>query len=281
MSTSDTPQQDQEVEINYTITTSTGVIVDTTFNKASFCYILGTNKIHKEIDTAIASMHKGEKRKLILTEQTSKDILNLYNTSNIKDETTTTTTTNELIPLTCEIELIDYYPKIKSVFEMDTNEKMNISKKYKEEGVTMFKQAKYVDAIDKFKEGISYLDKVPQHEVTADITTLKVSQMLNICNCSNKIKDYMNTIKTANDVVTIQNDNVKAFYYRANAYAYLDEFDNAEGDYVKLVELMKNENDPGVIALRKLIDVRKKEKENKDKSKYKSIFKKGIYDDVK
>ena len=276
MSTSDTPQQDQEVEINYTITTSNGVIVDSTVNKASFCYILGTNKIHKEIDAAIASMHKNEKRKLILTEQTSKDILRLYNNKPNEEEAIT-----DLIPLTCEIELIDYYPKIKSVFEMDTNEKMDISKKFKEEGVALFKQGKYVEAIEKFKEGISYLDKVPQHEVSADITTLKISQMLNVCNCSNKIKDYMNTIKMATDVIALQNDNVKSFYYRANAYAYLDEFDKAEGDYVKLVELMKNENEPGVVSLRKLIDVRKRDKENKDKSKYKSIFKKGIYDDVK
>ena len=142
MSTSDTPQQDQEVEINYTITTSTGVVVDSTTNKASFCYILGTNKVHKEIDTAIASMRKNEKRKLILTEQTSKDVLALYGTAS---EAAT-----DLVPLTCEIELVDFYPKIKSVFEMDTNEKTAISRKFKEEGVALFKEGKYVEAIEKF-----------------------------------------------------------------------------------------------------------------------------------
>ena len=273
MSTSDTPQQDQEVEINYTITTSTGVVVDSTTNKASFCYILGTNKVHKEIDAAIASMRKNEKRKLILTEQTSKDVLALYGTAS---EAAT-----DLVPLTCEIELVDFYPKIKSVFEMDTNEKTAISRKFKEEGVALFKEGKYVEAIEKFKEGISYLDKVPQHEANADITALKVSEMLNVCNCSNKIKDYASTIKMATDVVAMQTDNVKSFYYRANAYALLDEFDKADNDYTRLVELMKSESDPGVVALRKLIDARKKDKEHKDKSKYKSIFKKGIYDDVK
>ena len=48
------------------------------------------------------------------------------------------------------------------------------------------------------------------------------------------------------------------------AYSYLDEFEKANADYTKLVSILKNEKDPGVEALRKLIDTRHNEKENKD-----------------
>ena len=74
---------------------------------------------------------------------------------------------------------------------------------------------------------------------------------------------------------------MKSYYYRGTAYAYLDEFDKANEDYNKLIELMKSSNDPGVISLRQLIDSRKQNKENKEKEKMKNIFKKGLYDDNK
>ena len=61
------------------------------------------------------------------------------------------------------------------------------------------------------------------------------------------------------------------------ANANLDEFDKANEDYKKLIEILKDEKDPGVQALRQLIDTRKSTKENKEKAKYKNIFKQGLY----
>ncbi len=67
---------------------------------------------------------------------------------------------------------------------------------------------------------------------------------------------------------------MKSYYYRGTANAYLDEFDKANEDYNKLVDLMKSIDDPGVVSLRQLIDTRKLNKENKEKGKIKIYLKK-------
>ena len=54
--------------------------------------------------------------------------------------------------------------------------------------------------------------------------------------------------------MNITKDNIKSYYYRGTANAYLDEFDKANEDYNKLVDLMKSIDDPGVVSLRQLID---------------------------
>ena len=110
---------------------------------------------------------------------------------------------------------------------------------------------------------------------------LKISLLLNICNCNNKIKNYPKTIEISNKVEKIDPSNIKIYYYRGNANAYLDEFEKAYEDYNKLYEKIENKNDPGVIALKNLIDERKKTKESKQKSRLKNLFKQDLYSDTK
>lgn len=259
------PKIGQEVLLNYSLKRGDNTIIDTTNNKAPFSYILGSNKVYQEIDNEIQKMQKGEKKEIILSQKTIDDILKIHNKE-------------EKGEIKCEIELIDFYDKIKSVFEMDTNEKKGRALLLKEEGVALFKSSDYKKAVEKFKEALSFVEKISEHEITEEIKTLKISLMLNSCNCSNRIQDYPSTISMAGNVISIKDDNAKSYYYRGMAYAYLDEFEKANADYTKLVSILKNEKDPGVEALRKLIDTRHSEKENKEKAKYKSIFKKRLYD---
>ena len=241
-----TPKVGQEIEINYKISTNNGVILDTTENKHSFKFIIGSNKILKEIEEEILKMQKGESKDIKLNSENCENIFNL-----IKDENNSEEKNKEL---NCHIELIDFYDKIKSIYEMDTNEKEEMAKKLKEEGVEYFKKQEFEKAIEKFKESDSYIIK---------------------------INEKAETVKVANEVINLTKDNMKSYYYRGTAYAYLDEFEKANEDYNKLIELMKSSNDPGVISLRQLIDSRKQNKENKEKEKMKNIFKKGLYDDNK
>ncbi len=268
-----TPKVGQEVEINYKISTNEGVILDSTENKHSFKFIIGSNKIIKEIEEEVQKMQKGESKDIKLNSENCENIFNL-----IKDENNSEEKNKEL---NCHIELIDFYDKIKSIYEMDTNEKEEMAKKLKEEGVEYFKKQEFEKAIEKFKESDSYIIKINEKDITSEMKMLKYSVLLNQCNCNNRLKNYTETIKVATEVINLTKDNMKSYYYRGTAYAYLDEFDKANEDYNKLVELMKSSNDPGVVSLRQLIDSRKQNKENKEKGKMKNIFKKGLYDDNK
>lgn len=258
------PQKGNEVEIKYTLKTKGGTVIDTTSSKPNFRFIIGSGKVYKEIEDKIMQMTKGEKGSIELEVKNNESVLGVQ------------------VPqgesIDCEIELIDYYEKIKSVFEMDVNEKVAIAKKEKEEGVDEFKKGEYGKARNKFKEGLGYIEKIPNKDMTKEIEEMKISFLLNMCNCLNRIKDYPETIKLVKSVIEIKSDNAKAYYYRGVAYANLDEYDQANEDYSKLSSLVPDISDPGIVALRNLIDTRQKDKEAKEKSKVKALFKKGLFD---
>ena len=264
------PKVGQEVEINYKISTSEGKILDSTENKHSFKFIMGSNKILKEIEEEVKQMQKGESKDIKLNPDNSENIFNL-----IKDENNEENKNKEL---NCHIDLINFYDKNKSIYEMNTEEKEQMSKKLKEEGVEYFKKQEFEKAITKFKESYSYIIKIYDKDLTSEMKMTKYSVLLNQCNCYNRLKNYSETVKIANEVINLTKDNMKSYYYRGIANAYLDEFEKANEDYNKLVELMKSSDDPGVVSLRQLIDSRKINKENKEKEKMKNLFKKGLYE---
>lgn len=267
-----TPKIGQEVEINYKISTNEGKILDTNENKHSFKFIMGSNKILKEIEEEVKQMKKGESKDIKLNPNNSENIFNL-----IKDENNEENKNKELI---CHIDLINFNDKVKSIYEMDTEEKEEMAKKLKEEGVEYFKKQEFEKAIEKFKESYLYIIKIYDKDLTSEMKMTKYSVLLNQCNCYNRLKNYAETVKITNEVINLTKDNMKSYYYRGTAYAYLDEFEKANQDYNKLVELMKSSDDPGVISLKQLIDSRKLNKENKEKGKMKNLFKKGLYEEV-
>jgi len=274
---SDCPKIGQEVEIKYKIYTNDEKVIDSTENHPNFRVLLGNNKIINDIENTILQMKKGEKReKIKISEENSDNILNLLNFNN-KEENKTENNKEIFF----DIELIDFYDKIKSVYEMGTEEKFEMAKKIKLDGVNNFKNNEFEKAIKNFEEADKYIEKINEKDITEEMKKLKISLLLNICNCNNKIKNYPKTIEIANKIEKIDSKNVKIFYYRGNANAFLDEFEKAYEDYNKLVENIENKNDPGVIALKKLIDDRKKTKESKQKSRLKNLFKQDLYSDTK
>lgn len=263
------PVEGDEVKINYVIKAN-DTVIDSTGDKLGFCYSCGGGKVYDVIDKEVKKMTKGEKKLIDLSDQDAKEILLRSNTQ-----------CNDSSKVTIQVELLDFYPKIKSVYEMDTKEKVDRANEIKVVAATEYKQNEFQNAITKFKEAFTFIEKIPDKEIVGDIFKLKVSLLLNQCNCHNRLKQYDESIKVANEVIRIDNESAKGHYYRGVAYANLDEFEKAENDYKKLVEILKADNDAGVIALKNMIDSRQKEKNEKEKNRMKSLLKKGIYDDIK
>ncbi len=162
---------------------------------------------------------------------------------------------------------------------MDINEKVSVSKKYKEEGVTYYKSQKFKEAFDKFQESLKYISKISDKDLNTEIKQLKLSLLVNSCNCCNRLKDYTETLKICKKVFELDDKNCKGYYYCGFANAYLDEFTEAEYNYNKLVEILKNDKDEGIIALKNIIEKRRSEKNAKEKSKMKSFLKQRLYED--
>ena len=127
-------------------------------------------------------------------------------------------------------------------------------------------------AFEILKDAISVIEKINKENLTPEINKFLISLLLNECNCFNNLKDYTNTIKTGNRIIEIEKNTLKVYYYMGNAYAYLDEFQDAQKCYDKLYELIENKDDPGVKALNELINKRRKTKEDNARRKFRAFL---------
>ena len=263
------PRKNQEVEINYTIKNSKGAVLDSTVGAAPFRYLLGSNKIIPEIEEQILGMKKGEKESFEISKETAEKIFNLI-LQDIEDITDT---------LTIEIELVDFYDKIKSIYELTVEEKFDRAKEEKEKFAANYKGGKYEAGVDNLKESLNYINKIPEKDLSPEIKSFKLSLQLNFLNVYNKLKQYQNTIKLGKELADANPKAAKLFYHLANAYAQLDEFEEAEKNYKILEALMgENKGDQGLVAVKKLIEERRIKKENDSKKKMKAFLNKGLFE---
>jgi peptidylprolyl isomerase len=262
----DYPPSGYEVEVHYEGRLhSNGNIFDSSKNRGTFKFLLGEGSVIKGWEIGVASMKKGEVAEFFLAPTYG------YGDRGAGDK----------IPgnsaLIFEIELINFYEKPKSKYEMDLPEKLALAKKAKDEGVAFFQQKNFSDAVLKFEDGYSYIDKTSPREITQDVKDLMMSLLLNMSNCYNNLKQYESTKKKINEALKIK-ENAKCYYYRGIALCKLDEFDEAENDYKKLVGMV-SADDSGVKFLKNSIDEARLAKEKKSKSMYKSFFKTSLYED--
>jgi peptidylprolyl isomerase len=266
--TGDSPKSGQEVEVHYEgKLASNGKIFDSSKDRATFKFVLNGGQVIKGWDVAVATMKKGEKANFYLKADYA------YGAQGAGAD----------IPpnsdLIFEIELLDFYNKAKSKYELDISERVSTAKQLKEEGIKLFKEKNFADAAFKFEEGYSFVDKTSPKDTTEEVKELCISLLLNMSNCYNNLKQYEATIKKTTEAIKLKQYLAKAHYYRGIAYANTGEIEKAEEDYKVLVILVA-EGDQGVLNLRKLIDEKKAQKSKSEKALFGKFFKSSVYDDV-
>lgn len=269
---SDYPKIDQEVEIKYKITNYKNEVIDSTEGKSNFIFILGKLNILKSVSNALLTMTKGSKKTIDINIEQEPNIFDVIPESE-KEKLMNEKDIDEKYKIVkCEIELIDFRDKIKSVFELTNEEKYEKAKNLKLKFVEEYKQKKFKEGISSLDESLNFVEKISKEFNTEEVQKFKLSLMLNKCNCFNNLKEYPSTVKLSKEIIKIEPNSVKAYYYLGNSLAYLDEFDEAMENYNKLYELMPDKKDPGVVALNELINTRKKNKENQARKKFKAFL---------
>jgi peptidylprolyl isomerase len=262
----DCPPDHYEVEVHYEgKLESNGSTFDSSYSRGPFKFQLGQGSVIKGWDVGVKTMRKGEKAEFILRSDYA------YGDRGFGDKIPAKST------LVFQVELLNFYPKEKSKYEMDLPEKISNAKKLKDEGVSLFSQKNYSEAVAKFEDGYSYLEKTSFKELTSEAKDLILSLLLNMSNCYNNLKKYSQTVKHIQEALKVK-ESPKCYYYSGIANANLEEFESAENDYSKLVSLVPAD-DPGVKSLRNLINEKKVSKETKSKNLYKSFLKTSLYDD--
>ncbi len=262
----ESPSDNLEVQVYYTGKLhSNGKEFDSTRSGNPFRFILGEGSVIKGWDLGVKTMKKGEKAEFILAPEYA------YGERGVSSIPANST-------LNFEIELLDFGQKVKSKYDMDYPEIIALAKKAKEEGIKLFQEKKFDDAILKFDEGDSYLEAIDKNQQTDESNELLVSLLLNISNCCNNLKLWDRTLSNVEKVLKIK-EHPRCYYFRGVAQTNLENFEKAREDLEKLRKLVA-ENEPGVNYLKNLIGEKVTEKEKREKSLFKSFLRGPIYDDV-
>ncbi|KAJ8477665.1 hypothetical protein OPV22_021392 [Ensete ventricosum] len=170
-----------------------------------------------------------------------------------------------------EVELVSFV-KEKESWDMNTAEKIEAAAKKKEEGNALFKMGKYMRASKKYEKGSKFIehDNSFSEEEKKQSRALKAICSLNNAACKLKLKDYKEAEKLCTKVLETESRNVKALYRRAQAYIQLVDFDLAELDIKKALEIDPDNRD--VKSEYKTLKEKMKEYNKKDAKFYGNIF---------
>ncbi|GMI70034.1 hypothetical protein like AT5G48570 [Hibiscus trionum] len=143
-----------------------------------------------------------------------------------------------------EVEMISFV-KEKESWDMNPQEKIQASGKKKEEGNALFKAGKYERASKRYEKAFRFIeyDSSFSDKEKQEAKLLKVTCNLNNAACKLKLKDYKKAKKLCTEVLELDDRNVKALYRRAQAYMQLVEFELAEADIKRAMEIDPDNRD--------------------------------------
>ncbi|KAK7382709.1 hypothetical protein VNO80_01720 [Phaseolus coccineus] len=181
------------------------------------------------LDRAVLTMKKGEVALLTIAPEYG------FGSSESQQELAVVPSNSTLY---YEVELVSF-EKEKESWDMTTPEKIEGAGKKKEEGNALFKAGKYGKASKRYEKAVKFIeyDTSFSEEEKKSSKTLKVACNLNNAACKLKLKDYKQAEKLCTKVLELESTNVKALYRRAQAYIQLADFDLAEFDIKKALEL--------------------------------------------
>ncbi|XP_022953866.1 peptidyl-prolyl cis-trans isomerase FKBP62-like [Cucurbita moschata] len=170
-----------------------------------------------------------------------------------------------------EVELVAF-DKEKESWDMNNQEKVEAAGKKKEEGNVLFKSGKFARASKRYEKAVKFIeyDSSFSEDEKKQAKALKVACNLNNAACKLKLKQYNEAEKLCTKVLELESSNVKALYRRAQAYIELADFDLAEFDIKKALDIDPNNRD--VKLEYKTLKEKVKEYNKKDAKFYGNMF---------
>ncbi len=244
-----------------------------------FTFNLGVGEVIKGWDIGMATMRKGEKS---ILKCTSDYAYGNSDQGKIKAGDT----------LLFEVEMLDFKPKKKALYDMTPQEKVETAQELKDEGTKLFKAGEFTGAVDKYVEATTYLqpetplsDSEDDISMDVDMSTPKMKALLLTCllnasQASLSGKKYTDAVKMANKALESDPRNVKGLFRRGCAQRHLALFPQARESLLEAYHI-----DSTNAAVVKELAILKKDiqmSRKKDKETYGGFFHKlDVYDDKK
>ncbi|XP_061583243.1 peptidyl-prolyl cis-trans isomerase FKBP5 [Cololabis saira] len=179
-----------------------------------------------------------------------------------------------------EVTLKDF-KRAKESWEMDLNEKLDMSAGVKNKGNQYFKAHRYQQAVIQYQRIISWLEMecgtgLEQHK---RIKEYLLTSHLNLALCFLRLREFSQAVDNCNAVIALDESNEKALYRRGEARFHRNEFSLAMADFQKVLQV-----NPSNRAARGQISIcqnRIKEHHEHDKRTYANMFQKFAERDAK
>ncbi|XP_074660178.1 peptidyl-prolyl cis-trans isomerase FKBP4-like [Tubulanus polymorphus] len=149
------------------------------------------------------------------------------------------------IPADADIEYdveLKNFERAKEGWEMDAEEKLDQSQIVKDKGTNYFKDGKYKLAVKQYKQVIDYLEEKQDHEFNGDDEKTRRSKLMsaayfNMSLCYIKVKNWFEAYRAADRGLDLDKNNEKGLYRRGLARYELRDFDEAERDLKRVLEI--------------------------------------------
>lgn len=244
------PPNGYNVEAHYTGTLMDGTKFDSSRDRgAPFKFVIGKGQVIKGWDQGFASMSKGEKAILRCRSDYA------YGAGGQGPIPANAT-------LNFDVELIDFYPKKKELYEYTDEEKMEEASKYKQEGTELFKAKDFGGALAKYEEACKMFDE-SSLSIIDGAQALVTACKLNSAQCCINLNAYSHGIECCNTVLESDPSNIKGLYRRGVCRNHTG---NPEGAISDLNEVLRLDTDNAAAkvelarAKKQIFDAKKKEK---------------------
>lgn len=154
-----------------------------------------------------------------------------------------TETTEQQVSISFIATLMHLKP-FKPIWEWTPEEKYQIALNYKEMGVTLYKETKFVDAFHKFSRACKIIitlepigDLDLGKEAEQKLSDLRLILYNNMAGCQLNCKNNEYVVSLCDKVLNKDENNVKALYRRGMAYGNLNNVEKAFADFKHILTL--------------------------------------------
>lgn len=248
------PKRFDLVKCHFRLERENGELVLETEEKEPFQTKIGDADLMPGMSLAIQSMQVGEKAKFIIPKEL-----------NFKDSR------EEIAKLEVHLLEVDASQKV-TKWDLDDTEKLDFCLNLKEEGNNFIKQEKWSEAEEKYSQAIEIVewDKSPRRR------NLKVQCLYNISIALSKQGRYVTALERVSWAVNLRPEQAKGYFRRAQVYQASTEYEKAEKDLEKAIQI--EPNNPDLLRYKKALREDQKKYQNASTKLYKNIFGKGVYE---
>jgi tetratricopeptide (TPR) repeat protein len=213
--------------VHYVGTLENGTKFDSSRDRNEvFQFELGQGKVIKGWDVGVSSMKIGEIAELVCSPDYAYG--KFGSPPSIPGDAT----------LTFEVELIDF-----EVEPTTPEEKIEASKKKKENGNSYFKQGDFRKAEDLYRQGLRYIseEKIINKDNKSAVIDSRIVLNLNIAACQLKNGDYYGCSTTCQKVLNVDANVVKALFRLGQAHHLMGNFEQAKEILNKALAISSDE----------------------------------------